>query len=165
MRPRKPRGVADMAAMLHPATLRGLQQMREDSGPPGAAAMVLFSSEALHVSYAWFKSGYPLPLHSHDVDCYYLVVGGAMKVGGEVLGKGDGVMIPGGAPYTVTPLDEGVEFIEIRTSEDYDTNFRSKSQTYWDKIAQTRKAHAEAWANEQPPVGFVPLPGSSDSER
>ena len=91
MRPRKPRGVADPAAMLHPATLRGLQQMREDTGPPGAAAMVLFSSETMHVSYAWFKSGYPLPLHSHDADCYYLVVGGAMKVGTEVLGKGDGV--------------------------------------------------------------------------
>jgi hypothetical protein len=37
------------------------------------------------VSYAWFKSGYPLPLHSHDADCYYLVIAGSMKVGSEVL--------------------------------------------------------------------------------
>lgn len=162
MQPRKPRGVPDAAAMLHPATLRGLQQMREDSGPAGAAALVLFSSETIHVSYAWFKSGYPLPLHSHDADCYYLVVGGAMKVGTEILRKGDGVMIPGGAPYTVTPLEEGVEFIEVRNSEDYDTNFRSKSQAYWDKVAETRKARADAWATERPPVGFIPVPGARE---
>lgn len=161
MRPRKPRGVADPAAMLHPATLRGLQQMREDSGPAGAAALVLFSSETMHVSYAWFKSGYPLPLHSHDADCYYLVVGGAMKVGTEVLGKGDGVLIPAGAPYTVMPLDEGVEFIEFRNSEDYDTSFRSKNPAYWDRIAETRKARGPVWAEEKPPVGFIPVPGVS----
>lgn len=160
MRPRKPRGVADPAAMLHPATLRGIQQMREDSGPPGAAAMVLFSSETMHVSYAWFKSGYPLPLHSHDADCYYLVVGGAMKVGSQVLGKGDGVMIPAGAPYTVTPLDEGVEFIEFRNAEDYDTSFRSKSDVYWDRIAETRRALGEPWRNEAQPYGLIPVPGA-----
>jgi len=160
MRPRKPRGVADPQAMLHPATLRGLQQMREDTGPPGAAAMVLFSSETMHVSYAWFKSGYPLPLHSHDADCYYLVVGGSMKVGSEVLGKGDGVLIPAGAPYTVTPLDEGVEFIEYRNAEDYDTNFRSKSDTYWDRIDEKRKASAERWASECQPFGLIPIPGA-----
>ena len=161
MRTRKPRGVADPAAMLHPATLRGLQQMREDTGPPGAAAMVLFSSETMHVSYAWFKSGYPLPLHSHDADCYYLIVGGAMKVGTEVLGKGDGVLIPAGAPYTVTPLDEGVEFIEFRNAEDYDTNFRSKNEAYWDRIAATRKANAGKWAEECQPLGLIPVPGAS----
>jgi mannose-6-phosphate isomerase-like protein (cupin superfamily) len=160
MRPKKPRGVADPSAMLHPATLRGLQQLREDTGPPGASAMVLFSSETLHVSYAWFKSGYPLPLHSHDADCYYLIVGGSMKVGTEVLEKGDGVLIPAGAPYTVTPLDEGVEFIEFRNSEDYDTNFRSKSETYWDRIAETRKARGSIWAEEAQPVGFIPVPGA-----
>jgi mannose-6-phosphate isomerase-like protein (cupin superfamily) len=160
MKPRRQRGVADPAAMLHPAVLRGLQQMREDDGPPGAAAMVLFSSESMHVSYAWFKSGYPLPLHSHDADCYYLIVGGSMKVGGEVLGKGDGVLIPAGAPYTVTALDEGVEFIEFRNSEDYDTHFRAKSDAYWDRVAQTRKASGPVWANEPQPVGFIPVPGA-----
>jgi mannose-6-phosphate isomerase-like protein (cupin superfamily) len=158
---RRQRGVDDPATMLHPAVLRGLQQMREDDGPPGASSLVLFSSEAMHVSYVWFKSGYPLPLHSHDADCYYLVVGGAMKVGGEVLGKGDGVMIPAGAPYTVMPLDEGVEFIEFRNSEDYDTNFRSKSEAYWDRIAVTRKARGAIWAQEKPPVGFISVPGAS----
>ena len=160
MKPRKPRGVADPATMLHPATMRGLQQMRGDDGPPGAAAMVLFSSETMHVSYAWFKSGYPLPLHSHDADCYYLIVGGSMKVGTEVLGKGDGVLIPAGAPYTVTPLDEGVEFIEYRTSEDYDTNFRSKNDAYWDQISETRKANAEKWAQEGQPFGLILVPGA-----
>lgn len=162
LKPRKPRGVADPASMLHPATLRGLEQMREDDGPAGAAALVLFSSPTMHVSYVWFKSGYPLPLHSHDADCYYLVVGGAMKVGSEVLGKGDGVMIPAGAPYTVTPLKEGVEFIEFRNAEDYDTNFRSKSEAYWDRIAAMRRARGADWEDERPPAGFIAIPGAGE---
>ena len=33
-------------------------------------ALTLFSNPTLHVSYIWFKSGYPLSLHSHDIDCY-----------------------------------------------------------------------------------------------
>ena len=158
VRPRKQRGVDDPAAALHPAVLRGLGQLREDADTGGAAALTLFSSETIHVSYVWFKSGYPLPVHSHDADCYYLVLGGAMKVGNEVLEKGDGVMIPAGAPYTVTPLENGVEFIETRNSEDYDTHFRAKTDAYWDRVSRTRKQRKDIWAQEKPPVGFIPLP-------
>jgi hypothetical protein len=34
-----------------------------------------------------------------------------MNVGTEELRQGDGVLIPGGAPYTVSPGPEGVEFL------------------------------------------------------
>jgi quercetin dioxygenase-like cupin family protein len=156
---RKQRGVDEPGFELHPTILRGMMQMREQADTGGAAALTLFSSPNCHVSYVWFKSGYPLPIHSHDTNCYYLVIAGSMRVGMEVLGKGDGVQIPGGAPYTVTPLDEGVEFLEIRESPDYDTHFRAKSDTYWDRVAETRRARKDIWANETAPYGLVPVPG------
>lgn len=142
----------------HPAVVRGLKLFGE-SAAGGAAAQTLFSQPNLHVSYAWFKSGFPLPIHSHDTDCYYLVVAGSMKVGSEELGKGDGVLIPGGAPYTVTPGDEGVEFIEMRTSPDYDTHYRAKTDSYWDKVAQKQTASRERWADEKQPYGLIPVEG------
>ncbi len=154
---RKQRGADDPAFELHPAILRGMAQMRDNTN--GAAALTLFASPGMHVSYVWFKSGYPLPIHSHDTNCYYLVIAGAMKVGSEVLEKGDGVHIPGGAPYTVTPLDEGVEFLEIRESPDYDTHFRAKTDSYWDRVAETRAARKDIWAEEQQPYGLVPVAG------
>jgi mannose-6-phosphate isomerase-like protein (cupin superfamily) len=156
--PRKQRNADEPDFELHPAIARGLQQFRETADCGGAAALTLFSMPALHVSYAWFKSGYPLPLHSHDADCYYLVIAGSMHVGTEELGKGDGVLIPAGAPYTVSPGDAGVEFLEMRTSPDYDTHYRAKTDAYWDRIADTRRARKDIWAKEPAPYGLVPMP-------
>jgi mannose-6-phosphate isomerase-like protein (cupin superfamily) len=152
---RKQRGADEPGFELHPAILRGMQQFRETADCGGAAALTLFSMPTLHVSYVWFKSGYPLPLHSHDADCYYLVIAGSMKVGTEVLEKGDGVLIPGGAPYTVSPGEQGVEFLEMRTSPDYDTHYRAKTDAYWDRVADTRRARKEIWAQEKAPYGFL----------
>jgi mannose-6-phosphate isomerase-like protein (cupin superfamily) len=152
---RSQRGADAEGFALHPAVQRGIQQFRETADCGGAAALTLFSMPTLHVSYVWFKSGYPLPLHSHDADCYYLVIAGSMKVGSEELRKGDGVLIPGGAPYTVNPGQEGVEFIEMRTSPDYDTHFRAKTDAYWDRVADTRRAKKETWAQERAPYGLL----------
>ena len=153
---RKPRAAQlDPGLALHPAVQRGMQQLREVGDTKGAAAVTLFSMPTLHVSYAWFKSGFPLPLHSHDADCYYLVIAGSMKLGTEVLRKGDGVLIPAGAPYTVSPGEAGVEFIEMRTSPDYDTNYRAKTDAYWDRVAETSRARMGAWAEEAAPYGLL----------
>jgi mannose-6-phosphate isomerase-like protein (cupin superfamily) len=152
---RKQRGADAPGFELHPAILRGMQQFRETADCGGATAMTLFATDALHVSYVWFKSGYPLPLHSHDTDCYYLVIAGSMKVGTETIGKGDGVFIPAEVPYTVNPGDQGVEFIEMRTSPDYDTHYRAKTDAYWDRVADTRRARKDTWANEPAPYGLI----------
>ena len=156
--PKQQRSAGDPGFELHPAIIRGMQQMREQSDTGGATALTMFSSPTIHVSYVWFKSGYPLPIHSHDADCYYLVIAGSMKVGTEVLGKGDGVLIPAGAPYSVTPLEDGVEFLEIRNSPDYDTHYRAKTDAYWDRVAATRRERKEIWAKEEAPYGLVPVP-------
>jgi mannose-6-phosphate isomerase-like protein (cupin superfamily) len=152
---RKQRGADAPGFELHPAILRGMQQFRETADCGGATAVTLFATDALHVSYVWFQSYYPLPLHSHDIDCYYLIIAGSMKVGTETLEKGDGVFIPGGSPYTVNPGEQGVEFIEMRTSPDYDTHYRAKTDAYWDRVAETRRARKEIWAVEPAPYGLL----------
>jgi mannose-6-phosphate isomerase-like protein (cupin superfamily) len=152
---RRQRGAEAADFALHPAIQRGIEQFRETADCGGAAALTLFSMPTLHVSYVWFKSGYPLPLHSHDADCYYLVIAGSMKVGSEELLKGDGVLIPGGAPYTVNPGAGGVEFLEMRTSPDYDTHFRAKTDAYWDRVADTRRARKDIWKEETAPYGLL----------
>src|SRR5579863_8644948 len=154
--PRKQRGAGGAEAEPHPAILRGLKLFGE-AASGGAAAQMLFSRHNLHVSYAWFKSGFPLPLHSHDKDCYYLIIAGSTSVGSEVLGKGDGVFIPAGAPYTVTPGEDGVEFLEMRTSPDYDTHYRGRTDSYWDRIAATLRGSKERWAEEEQPYGLIPI--------
>lgn len=152
---RKQRDAEAPGFELHPAIARGMAQMRESGDTGGAQAVTLFSSPAMHVSYVWFKSGYPLPIHSHDVDCFYQVFAGSMKLGTEVLEKGDGVMIPAGVPYTVTPGEQGVEFFEFRTGEDYDTHFRAKTDSYWDRVAETRQQRKAVWTTEKAPYGLL----------
>lgn len=154
--PHRQRNADEPGNEMHPAIARGLQLMRKHSDAGGATALVLFSSPTIHVSYVWFKSGYPLPLHSHDANCYYLIIAGSMRVGTEELRKGDGVLIPGGTPYTVEPGTEGVEFLEIRDSDDYDTNYRAKTDAYWDRMTAKRLEKRDVWANEKAPYGLVP---------
>lgn len=146
-------GVGDNA---HPAIQRGLKLMYESGDSGGAKVRVLFSSPDLHVSYVWFKSGFPLPLHSHDVDCLYQIVAGTVGIGTEELAKGDSVFIPASVPYTMKPGPDGVEFLEIRTSHDYETRYAAKTDAYWDKIAQIRKERAPIWEQERAPYGLIP---------
>lgn len=160
---RKPRAAEDPNFVQHPAIERGLQLFRS-SASGGAAAQTLLRTPTLDVSYAWFKSGFPLPLHSHDVDCYYLVIAGSMRVGTEELGKGDGVFIPADAPYTVTPGDDGVEFIEMRTSPDYDTNYRGRTDSYWNRVADTLREREHIWAEEKAPYQLIPVSDSSPAK-
>src|SRR5258706_5502754 len=69
--PKQQRAAGDKEFVLHPAIKRGMRMMRETGDSNGAVVRTLFSMPTLCVTYAWVKSGYPLPLHSHDVDCYY----------------------------------------------------------------------------------------------
>ena len=151
---RKQRGSDAPGFELHPAIARGMQKIYSGGNSGGAMAVTLFSSPTMHVSYVWFKSGYPLPVHSHDVDCFYQIFAGSMRVGKDVLEKGDGVMIPAGTPYTVTPGEQGVEFFEFRSGEDYDTYYRAKTDSYWDRVAATHVERKAIWAEEKAPYGL-----------
>ena len=139
----------------HPMAEAGLKRFVGSGVSGGAMARILYSSPTMHLSYVWFKSGFPLPLHSHDGDCFYQLIAGSMRVGTEELAKGDGLLIPAGVPYTVTPGPEGVEFLEMRPSGDYDTRYRGKTEAYWDRIVATLHERAPAWATEPAPFGLL----------
>ena len=52
--------------------------------------------------------------------------------------------------------EEGAEFIEIRASPDYDAHYRAKSDAYWDRVADVRRAREDSWEREPAPLGLTP---------
>lgn len=157
MRNASERGAQRADHVVSPVVAAGFQQLGEAGMGNGAAARVIYSSQNMHIAYAWFKSGFPLPLHSHDADCFYQIVAGTMRVGSEELRKGDGVLIPAGTPYTVTPGEAGVEFIEVRSTADYDTRYKGNTEKYWNKLAEIATSRQAIWADERPPFNLFDL--------
>jgi quercetin dioxygenase-like cupin family protein len=74
----------------------------------GTTVRLLFEAPGLSLTHAWFKSGFPLPRHSHNVDCLYYVLAGSLRVGTETLGRGDGFFVGAEVPYSYVPGPEGV---------------------------------------------------------
>src|SRR3546814_12652559 len=102
---------------LTPIIEQGLKDRVDAGVRDGSFAKILFNAPGFALAYAWHKSDYPLPLHSHDSDCLYLVLAGEMRFGKEALGKGDGVFVPGNTPYTFVTGPDGVDFLEFRSQE------------------------------------------------
>ena len=127
--------------------------------PPGCSegsfAKILINVPGFSLAYAWHKSDYPLPLHSHDVDCCYLIIAGDLQVGSESLGKGDGFFVPAGTPYTFTTGPEGVEFIEYRHANSWNIVFKYRNESSWEQAAAKAGDRGEAWRTEEQPFGLV----------
>src|ERR1700722_6899204 len=81
----------------------GSQLAMEAGVDAGHQLKVLFSMPGFSLVYVWFKSGFPLPRHSHNVDCLYYIVGGSLKLGTQELAVGDGFFVGKDVPYTYTP--------------------------------------------------------------
>lgn len=135
---------------------------REGAGQLVAAGMenghenrVLFSGGGMSLLYAWFKSGYPLPRHSHDSDCLYFILGGSIQVGTETLGPGDGFFVGGDAPYTYVPGEEGVEIIEFRATEQFDIKLLADNPAFWQKALQNVVSRQEKWQTESRPSAVI----------
>lgn len=116
---------------------------------------VLFSAGGMSLLYAWFKSGYPLPRHSHDSDCLYFILGGSIKVGTETLGPGDGFFVGGDAPYTYVTGEEGVEIIEFRATEHFDIKLLADNPTFWQKALQNVVSRQDKWSTESRPSAVI----------
>ena len=43
----------------------------------------------------------------------------------------------------------------MRTSPDYDTHYRAKTDAYWDRVARIRQERKDIWAAEKPPYGLL----------
>ena len=46
----------------------------------GANNELLFSGGGMSLAKVWFKSGYPLPRHSHDCACLYYITAGSLRL-------------------------------------------------------------------------------------
>ena len=107
--------------------------------------------QGLSLSYAWFKSGYVLPKHSHNADCLYYVLAGSLTMGSATLSKGDGVFIPAEQGYTYVVGPEGVEVLEFRNATEFHIRFKDNEPAHWAKMAQAMSSNAATWAHEPPP--------------
>jgi hypothetical protein len=87
------------------------------------------------LTYVWFKSDFPLPRHSHQMDCAYYIVGGSLQIGGDVLGKGDGFFVPANMPYTYIAGPKGVEVLEFRQHACHDIRLMADNPAFWEKVA------------------------------
>ena len=146
---------------ITPDIQRGLRDLVAAGVQDGSFAKILINVPGFSLAYAWHKSDYPLPLHSHDVDCCYLIIAGDLRVGNETLGKGDGFFVPAGVPYTFTTGPDGVEFIEYRHANSWNIVFKYRNPESWAKLATTASDRRAAWHTEEQPFGLVEPVASS----
>ena len=117
----------------------------------GQEARVVIRTPSLSILHIWNKPGYPTPLHSHDVDCLYFVVGGTVRVATEDLRPGDSFFIPADVPYTYKVGSEGAEVLEIRQAENWDLKLLAKNPAYFTNAVQAITAHVEGWRTAERP--------------
>ena len=134
-----------------PAIAEGLTHFHKEGGDHGQEVKMAYSRPGFSLTRVWFKSGYPLPLHSHTSDCLYYIVAGSVSVGTETLGPGDGFFVAGDVPYTYETGPEGAEVLEFRNTDEFNIRFMAKNKKAWDKAAQRIKERREAWGTEPPP--------------
>ncbi|MET0240889.1 MAG: cupin domain-containing protein [Sphingobium sp.] len=142
------------------AVLAGMAQVIDAGMGKGHFTRVLFAQGGMSLAYAWFKSGFPLPRHSHNSDCLYYIVGGSLRLGTEELKTGDGFFIGADVPYTYTPGENGVEVLEFRTAERFDIRTLASNPAFWAKAAITAAAKRDVWPTETiSPSGLVTMEG------
>ncbi len=117
----------------------------------GATLKVLFDVPGMSLTHVWFKSGFPLPRHTHDCDCLYYVLAGSLRIGTEVLGSGDGFFVGKDVPYAYAPGETGVELLEFRNSNDFDIKLLANNSNWWTKAVAKLERHRPEWSVEQPP--------------
>jgi hypothetical protein len=135
---------------LTPAIADGLAHFAQ-AGGGGQVVKLLFAAPGLSLSHVWFKSDYPLPLHSHSADCVYCILAGSLRVGDEWLGPGDGFFVGRDVPYTYTIGPQGVEVLEFRNTDRLNIRFMSRTRAFWDRAADVIRAQRDAWHNQPPP--------------
>lgn len=118
----------------------------------GSQTRVLVNIPGFSLTHAWFKEGYPLPLHSHDSDCLYYIVAGGLRLGSEELGPRDSFFVPAGVPYTYRTGAEGLEILEIRHGGAFNFLNLAKGAGFWERALADVSARKDAWRDAVPPT-------------
>jgi quercetin dioxygenase-like cupin family protein len=114
---------------------------------------LLFAAPGFSLTHLWFKSGAPLPRHSHNCDCLYYIAAGSLRIGTHELAKGDGFFVGAEVPYAYEAGPEGVEVLEFRASDRFNIRLMADNPAFWTRAAETSRTKAAAWATEEPPSG------------
>jgi hypothetical protein len=120
----------------------------------GATVRLLFEMPGLSLAHAWFKSGFPLPRHTHNVDCLYYILAGSLRIGTEELGRGDGFFVGADVPYAYVPGPDGVEVLEFRGSNSFDIKMLADNPAFWAKAVASVERNRDGWSRETPPSGL-----------
>jgi hypothetical protein len=134
-----------------PTVMEALARFEKSGAGAGQRVTLAFARPGFSLTHVWFKSGYPLPLHSHSGDCLYYILAGDIRIGTNRLGAGDGFFVASDVAYTYEVGPEGVEVLEFRATDELDIRFRSESGAAWDKTIETLEARREIWKDEAPP--------------
>jgi hypothetical protein len=138
-------------APFSPVVQEGAQRVMQAGLDNGSQLKLLFEMPGFSLVHAWFKSEFPLPLHTHDCDCLYYIVAGMLKLGQEELGPGDGFFVGRDVPYRYRPGPAGVEVLEFRATNLFDIKVLANNPSFWEQAVDTVRAQQRAWANEKPP--------------
>jgi hypothetical protein len=144
-------------ADITPVVADGLASFATAGAGAGQQVKLLFGAPGFSLTYVWFKSGYPLPLHSHNADCLYYIIAGSVRIGREELGPGDGFFVGCDVPYTYVPGPEGVQVLEFRNTDHFHIRFLSNAKSAWEKTVAKLKAQRETWESEPPPTRIAAL--------
>jgi hypothetical protein len=123
----------------------GIGKMMAAGYGEGEEVRVLVDLPGFSITQVWFKKGFPLPLHSHDVDCLYHIVAGGLRLGKEDLGPRDSFFVPALMPYTYKPGPDGVELLEIRQQGRFNFVNHANGAAFWTKGAATCANNREEW--------------------
>jgi hypothetical protein len=139
-------------AMPTELEIEGSKQLADLDYSAGHQLKLLYSAPGISLARAWFKSGFPLPRHTHNCDCLYYIIAGSIKLGAETLGAGDGFFVGAEVPYAYTPGEDGVELLEFRTADHFDIKIRANNPAFWAKAVATVTAKHDVWLDEVLPT-------------
>lgn len=117
----------------------------------GANNELLFLGGGMTLTKVWFKSGFPLPRHSHDCSCLYYIIAGSVSLGDEVLQAGDGFFVGADVPYTYKVGEEGVELLEFRAATQFDIRLLGANAEWGKKALAAAKKAMPKWPDEPRP--------------
>jgi quercetin dioxygenase-like cupin family protein len=136
---------------MSPDLEASIQTLQSAGVDDGQTVKLLFAAPGFSLTYAWFKSGFPLPRHSHNADCLYYIIRGSLTLGTETLAAGDGFFVPSDGAYSYVPGSEGVEILEFRTTDHFNIKFLAGNPAFWARALETVRAEHPGWVNQSPP--------------
>ena len=136
---------------MTPVVVAGLQQLSR-SNEGGALVSVPYCRPEMSLATLRVKSGYALPLHSHDCNCLYYVAQGSLTIGNETLHAGDGFYVGADVPYGYVAGPEGAIVLEFRAVDSFNVKFGLKTEPAWQNVSRKNEAARPNWAEEELPA-------------